>query len=162
MVLVEGSAIVVRKDAILENYQGGMGQFLFDIPNENTLSQDDYLMSFSFQNYHLAKAHYFYLAKQGLKITDFMPEVTFADAILWDQHFGPSHHPYWVRFSQEKIDSQHRVRIAQFDFEETNEYDTEKIRMGKIAVPKDWKYETSVTQMLPYERMNLYPSRLNH
>ena len=38
MVIVEGSCIVVRKEAILENYQGGMAQFLFDIPDSNTLS----------------------------------------------------------------------------------------------------------------------------
>ena len=38
MVIVEGSCIVVRKEAILENYQGGMSQFLFDLPDNNTVS----------------------------------------------------------------------------------------------------------------------------
>ena len=48
MVIVEGCCIVVRKEAILENYQGSMKQFMFDIPVKNTLSKDDYLMSISF------------------------------------------------------------------------------------------------------------------
>jgi hypothetical protein len=162
MVLVEGSAIVVRKSSIIENYQGGMPQFLFDIPDGKALSQDDYLMSVSFNNYHLAKKHYFYIAKQGLKITDFMPEITFADAVLWDQNFGPSLNTYWVRFLSEKIDSKNTVRIAQFDFEENDYYDTEKMRMAKIGVPMDWKYEKSVTKLLPFERLNFYKSHLNH
>ena len=50
MVIVEGSCIVVRKEAILENYLGGMAQFLFDIPDNNTLSQDDYLISIELSN----------------------------------------------------------------------------------------------------------------
>ena len=162
MVIVEGSCIVVRKEAILENYQGGMAQFLFDLPDENTLSQDDYLMSFSFTDYHQAKSHYFYIAKRGLKITDFMPEISYADAILFDQNFGPSHSAPWISFSYEKIDARNQVRIAQSDLEEDDYFETEEIRRAKIHVPKNWAYEKSKTQMLPFQRMNKFKSFLNH
>ena len=162
MVIVEGSAIVVRKNAILENYKGGMGQFLFDIPNNNTLSQDDYLMSFCFKDYHQAKAHYFYIAKQGLKITDFMPEITYADAILYDQNFGPSHYATWVDFSFEKIDSSHKIFIAQSSLEDEDYYLTENMRIANIGKPNNWKYEKSITQTFSHERMNVYRSLLNH
>jgi len=36
------------------------------------------------------------------------------------------------------------------------------MRRAKIAVPKNWAYEKSVTQMLSYERMNKFKSFLNH
>ena len=162
MVIVEGSCIVVRKEAILENYQGGMAQFLFDIPDNNTLSQDDYLMSFGFKDYHQAKSHYFLIAKKGLKITDFMPEISYADAILFDQNFGPSHHASWINFSYEKIDATNRVGIAHSIHEEDDYFDTESMRRAKIGVPKNWEYEKSVTQMLQYQRMNKFKSFLNH
>ncbi len=162
MVIVEGSCIVVRKEAILENYQGGMAQFLFDIPDNNTLSQDDYLMSFGFKDYHQAKSHYFLIAKKGLKITDFMPEISYADAILFDQNFGPSYPASWVSFSYEKVDAANRVCIAQSNEEEYDNFDTDNMRRAKIGVPNNWAYEKSVTQMLPYQRMNKFKSFLNH
>jgi len=162
MVIVEGSAIVVRKKAIFENYKGGMAQFLFDIPDDNTLCQDDYLMSFSFKEYHQAKSHYLYIAKQGLKITDFMPDISYADAILCDQIYGTSNYQSWVSFRFEKIDQNNKVRIAQFYDEDTDYNDTEKMTMAKIGVPKNWEYEKSMTQMLQYHRMNIYKSFLNH
>ena len=162
MVIVEGSCIVVRKEAILENYLGGMAQFLFDIPDNNTLSQDDFLMSFSFKDYHQAKSHYFFIAKKGLKITDFMPEISYADAILFDQNFGPSHHASWINFSYEKVDAANRVCIAQSNDEEYDNFDTDNMRRAKIGVPKNWAYEKSVTKMLSYERMNKFKSFLNH
>jgi hypothetical protein len=132
------------------------------VPNPNSLCEDDYLISFSFKNYHQAKGHYFYLAKQGLKITDFMPEIAFSDAVLWDQNFGPSTNPFWIKFAYEKINPSQRVRIAQFEFEDDERYETEKTRMSRIGLPKNWTYDQSITNMLPYERMNMYTSRLNH
>ena len=98
-VLIEGVCVLLKKGSIIERYQGGYGQFLFDLHDQSKCIESNDLLSISFNNHDEARNYLQFIAQKGLKImmiNEDNPHNT--DALLVDQVFGPSFRVYWLDF----------------------------------------------------------------
>lgn len=169
-VLIEGVCILLRKGSIIERYQGGYGQFIFDLNDRTRLCECNDLLSVSFDNHDLARAYLKFLVERGLKVmllNEVNPNNT--DAILVDQVFGPSFRVYWLDFihlssNPHKLKTQSKRRktgggenivIAASDQEVDEKEEARLIGWEKdeIAFPKDWKFKSSKSMNLEFLRM---------
>ena len=98
-VLIEGVCVLLKKGSVIERYQGGYGQFIFDLHDQSKLSESNDLISIGFNSHDEARNYLQFLAERGLKImlvNEDNPNNT--DAMLVDQVFGPSFRVYWLDF----------------------------------------------------------------
>ena len=178
-VLIEGVCVLLRRGAIIERYQGGYGQFLFDIQDQNKLSESNELLCIGFANHDEARSYLKFLVQRGLKImllNENNPNNT--DAILVDQVFGPSFRVYWLDFihlnanphsksrkkGKSKVGDDEHIVIAATEQELD---DKEAVRMlgwdkSEIAFPKNWEFKNSKSMDLEFLRMAENRSKLTH
>jgi len=98
-VLIEGVSVLLRKGSIHERYQGGYGQFLFDLNGYVSFTASNQLLCVAYKNHDEARALLQMLASKGLKIALINEEdPSKTDAVLVDQVFGPSIRVWWLDF----------------------------------------------------------------
>ena len=183
-VLIEGVCVLLKKGSVIERYQGGYGQFIFDLHDQSKLCESDGLLNVSFDNHAAARKYLEFLVHRGLKImllNEDNPNNT--DAMLVDQVFGPSFRVYWLDFihlnpnphskarqnnkrskTKSKVGDGESIVIAATD-EEVDE--KEEVRLhgwgrDEIAFPKDWEFKTSKSMDLEFMRMAENRSKLTH
>ena len=179
-VLIEGVCVLLKKGSVIERYQGGYGQFIFDLHDQSKLCESDGLLNVSFDNHAAARKYLEFLVHRGLKImllNEDNPNNT--DAMLVDQVFGPSFRVYWLDFihlnpnphskaraksKKPLVSDQEHIVIAATD-EEVDRKDEARIHgWGKeeIAFPKDWEFKKSKSMDLEFMRMAENRSKLTH
>ena len=177
-VLIEGVSVLLRKGSIHERYQGGYGQFLFDLNGYVSFTASNQLLCVAYKNHDEARALLQMLASKGLKIALINEEdPSKTDAVLVDQVFGPSIRVWWLDFiplvrprtsnakrAKKKHLPEESILIAA-TYEEVDEKEELRIKnwdQGEIAYPTDWKYENSKSLDLEFLRMAENRSYLNH
>ena len=179
-VLIEGVCVLLKKGSVIERYQGGYGQFIFDLHDQSKLSESNDLISIGFNSHDEARNYLQFLAERGLKImlvNEDNPNNT--DAMLVDQVFGPSFRVYWldfihlspntsnknkVRSKKQKLSDQEHIVIAATD-DEVESKDEAKVNgwsKEEIAFPKDWEFNKSKSMNLEFMRMAENRSKLTH
>lgn len=183
-VLIEGVCVLLKKGSVIERYQGGYSQFIFDLHDQNKLIKSNDLLSISFNSHEEARNYLQFIAQKGLKImmiNEDNPQKI--DAVLVDQVFGPSYRVYWLDFihlganpdskarqnnkrskTKSKVGDGESIVIAATD-EEVDE--KEEVRLhgwgrDEIAFPKDWEFKTSKSMNLEFMRMVENRSKLTH
>lgn len=181
-VLIEGVCILLKKGSVIEPYQGGYGQFLFDLHDQSKLIESNDLLSIGFNNHQEARSYLQFIAERGLKImmiNEDNPQNV--DALLVDQVFGPSFRVYWLDFihlspnsdsgtrkrnkaSKNKVGDRENIVIAATDREMDEKEEVRLHVWGKdeIAFPKDWEFKTSKSMDLEFMRMAENRSKLTH
>lgn len=171
-VLIEGVCVLLKKGSVIERYQGGYGQFIFDLHDRSKLSESNELISISFDNHQQARNYLQFLVQQGLKVmllNEDNPNNT--DALLVDQVFGPSFRVYWLDFihlspssniktrktraSKSKVGEYEEIVIAATEKELDEKEEARLLRWGKdeISFPKDWEFKKSKSMDLEFLRM---------
>ena len=179
-VLIEGVSVLLKKGSIIERYQGGYGQFLFDLHDRSKYSESNELISISFNNHEEARVYLKFLVERGLKIMLFNEDnPNNTDAMLVDQVFGPSFRVYWLDFihlspnpqskarrkaKKPKVSDDEHIVIAATDREVDDKDEIRQIGWGKdeIAFPKDWEFKKSKSMDLEFMRMAENRSKLTH
>lgn len=184
-VLIEGVCVLLKKGSIIERYQGGYGQFLFDLHDQSKMSESNELISIAFDDHEEARCYLQFLVQRGLKImllNEDNPNNT--DALLVDQVFGPSFRVYWLDFihlspnadskamqrnkrrgnAKNKVSNHENIVIAATDREMDEKEEIRLLRWGKeeIAFPKDWEFKSSKSMDLEFMRMAENRSKLTH
>jgi hypothetical protein len=183
-VLIEGVCVLLKKGSVIERYQGGYGQFIFDLHDRSKLIESNELLSLSFSNHEEARNYLKFIAQKGLKImmiNEDDPQST--DALLVDQIFGPSFRVYWLDFihlspnphsktrqnnkgsnAKNKVGSDERIVIAATDAEVDEKEEVRNLNWGRdeIAFPKDWEFKSSKSMDLEFMRMAENRSKLTH
>ena len=185
-VLIEGVCVLLKKGSVIERYQGGYGQFIFDLHDQNKLIESNDLLSISFNSHDEARNYLQFIAQKGLKImmiNENNPQN--ADALLVDQVFGPSFRVYWLDFihlganhhsktrqnskkqgskAKNKVGESERIVIAATDQELDEKEEIRLLSWGKdeIAFPKDWEFKSSKSMDLEFLRMAENRSKLTH
>ena len=185
-VLVEGVCVLLKKGSVIERYQGGFGQFIFDLRDRSKLSESNELISIGFNDHEEARNYLQFIAQKGLKImliNEDNPNNT--DAMLVDQVFGPSFRVYWLDFirlspnphrkarqnrskqgskTKNKVGDQEHIVIAatEQEVEEKEEARLHGWGRDEIAFPKDWEFKTSKSMDLEFMRMAENRSKLTH
>ena len=180
-ILIEGVCVLLKKGSVIERYQGGYGQFLFDLQDQNKLIESNELISIGFNNHEEARDYLQFIAQKGLKINEDDPHNT--DALLVDQVFGPSCRVYWLDFiylganphskarqnnkrskAKSKVGDGENIVIAATD-QEVDEKEEVRVHgwgRDEIAFPKDWEFKTSKSMDLEFMRMAENRSKLTH
>ena len=179
-VLIEGVCVLLKKGSVIERYQGGYGQFIFDLHDQSKLSESNDLISIGFNSHDEARNYLQFLAQRGLKImlvNEDNPNNT--DAMLVDQVFGPSFRVYWLDFihlspntsnknkvnsKKQKLSDQEYIVIAATD-DEVESKDEARVHgwsKEEIAFPKDWEFKKSKSMNLEFMRMAETRSKLTH
>ena len=179
-VLIEGVSVLLKKGSIIERYQGGYGQFLFDLHDRSKFSESNELISISFNNHEEARVYLKFLVERGLKIMLFNEDnPNNTDAMLVDQVFGPSFRVYWLDFihmspnpqskarkrtKKPKVGDDEHIVIAATDREVDDKDEIRQIGWVKdeIAFPKDWEFKKSKSMDLEFMRMAENRSKLTH
>jgi hypothetical protein len=183
-VLIEGVCVLLKKGSVIERYQGGYSQFLFDLHDQHRLIESNGLLSISFNRHDEARGYLQLLAKKGLKIiliNEDDPQN--ADALLVDQVFGPSFRVYWLDFihlspnpyskarqnnkrnnAKNKVGDKEHIVIAATDqeVEEKEEVRLHGWERDEIAFPKNWEFKSSKSMDLEFMRMAENRSKLAH
>ncbi|QWD63372.1 hypothetical protein [Polynucleobacter sp. MWH-UH2A] len=180
-VLIEGVCVLLKKGSIIERYQGGYGQFQFDLHDHSKLSESDELISISFDHHEQAREYLKFLVQRGLKVmllNEDNPNNT--DALLVDQVFGPSFRVYWLDFihllpnphskarknkrAKTKVGDHEEIVIATTEKELDEREEARLLRWGKdeISFPKDWEFKSSKSMDLEFMRMAENRSKLAH
>ena len=185
-VLIEGVCVLLKKGSIIERYEGGFGQFMFDLHDRSKLIESNDLLSISFNNHQEARSYLQFIAKRGLKImliNEDDPQNS--DALLVDQVFGPSFRVYWLDFihlganphskarqsskkpgskTKNKVGDDEHIVIAATDREMDEKEEVRLMSWGKdeIAFPKDWEFKSSKSMDLEFMRMAENRSKLAH
>ena len=168
-VLIEGVSVLLRKGPIHERYQGGYGQFLFDLNGYVSFTSSNQLLCVQYTNHDEARALLQMLASKGMKvalINEEDPRKT--DAVLVDQVFGASVPVYWLdliplvrprvikgKKGVKKEAPEESILIAA-TYDEIDEKEEQRIKnwdKGEIAYPLDWSYEKSKSLDLEFLRM---------
>ena len=185
-VLIEGVCVLLKKGSVMERYQGGYGQFVFDLHDRSNLIESNDLLSISFNNHQEARSYLQFIAERGLKIMmineDNPPN---ADALLVDQFFGPSFRVYWLDFihlganpnskarksrkkqagkTKNTVGDDEHIVIAATDREMDEKEEVRLMAWGKdeIAFPKDWEFKSSKSMDLEFMRMAENRRKLTH
>lgn len=186
-ILIEGVCVLLKKGSVIEHYQGGYGQFLFDLQDQNKLIESHELISISFNSHEDARDYLQFIANKGLKIMMINEDDPHnADALLVDQVFGPSFRVYWLdlirletnphskaresnkklnaKAVKAKVDDREHIVIAASDREVDDKEEARLHSWGKdeIAFPKDWEFKTSKSMDLEFMRMAENRSKLTH
>jgi hypothetical protein len=183
-VLIEGVCVLLKKGSVIERYQGGYGQFLFDLHDQSKLIESNQLLSMSFNNHEEARNYLQFIAQKGLKIIKINEDDPHnTDALLVDQVFGPSFRVYWLDFihlganphskvrqnnkrskTKSKVGDGESIVIAATDQEVDDKEEVRQHGWGRdeIAFPKDWEFKTSKSMDLEFMRMAEHRSKLTH
>jgi len=185
-VLIEGVCVLLKKGSVIERYQGGYGQFIFDLHDQSKLIESNDLLSISFNSHDEARNYLQFIAQKGLKImmiNEDNPQN--ADALLVDQVFGPSFRVYWLDFihlganphsksrqssnkqgskTKNKVGDGEHIVIAATDQELDEKEEVRNLNWGRdeIAFPKDWEFKSSRSMDLEFMRMAENRSMLTH
>jgi len=185
-VLIEGVCVLLKKGSVIERYQGGYGQFIFDLHDQNKLIESNDLLSISFNSHDEARNYLQFIAQKGLKImmiNEDNPQN--ADALLVDQVFGPSFRVYWLDFihlganphskfrqnskkqgskTKNKVGDDEHIVIAATDQELDEKEEVRNLNWGRdeIAFPRDWEFKSSKSMDLEFMRMAENRSKLTH
>ena len=185
-VLIEGVCVLLKKGSVIERYQGGYGQFIFDLHDQSKLIESNDLLSIGFNSHQEARSYLQFIAERGLKImmiNEDNPQN--ADALLVDQVFGPSFRVYWLDFihlganphskarkrrnkqaskAKNKASDDEHIVIAATDREMDEKEEVRLMAWGKdeIAFPKDWEFKSSKSMDLEFMRMAENRSKLTH
>ena len=181
-VLIEGVSVLLKKGSVIERYQGGYGQFQFDLHDQSKISESNELISIGFDNHEEARGYLKFLVQRGLKVmllNEDNPNNT--DAMLVDQVFGPSFRVYWLDFihlspnphskksnkqkkGNSKLHDQETIVIAATEKELDDKEEIRLMRWDKneISFPKDWEFKTSKSMDLEFMRMAENRSKLTH
>jgi len=183
-ILIEGVCVLLKKGSVIERYQGGYGQFIFDLQDQSKLIECNDLISIGFNCHEEARSYLQFLAQQGLKIMMINEENPHnADALLVDQVFGPSFRVYWLDFihlnpnphsnarqinkrdkTKNKVGDKEHIVIAATDQEVDDKEEARLHGWGReeIAFPKDWEFKSSKSMDLEFMRMAENRSKLTH
>lgn len=138
-VLVEAMSLVVRMDAINEQYVGGLEAFIAGI-HSATVCMDGELLRVGFLSLAEADANIHRLEAGGLQyLQDGAPR----DMILVDQLRGPSAPCDWLEVGQMQIAPGQTVTAARL-------VDSQ---VGTLFTPEGWRYEQSHSKALGAGRM---------
>lgn len=181
-VLIEGVCVLLKRGSVIERYQGGYGQFIFDLQDRSRLWESEGLLSVGFENHASARKYLEFLVQRGLKImliNEENPNNT--DAMLVDQVFGPSFRVYWLDFihlspnSNSKQNSRSKSKRPQLrnqeniviaaTFDEVDSNDEARMSgwdKSDIAFPMDWEFKRSKSMDLEFMRMAENRSKLTH
>ena len=179
-VLIEGVCVLLKKGAIHQRYQGGYGQFIFDLVDQSKLWSSNELLSIRFDDHAAARQYLAFVAAKGLKVIQVNEEDPHnTDALLVDQIFGPSFKVYWFNFlrvkpleDEKKVprsknnpnkDFERLVLVATDDeMEAIDEVRRQCWKRDEITFPKDWEFTQSQTMDLDFMRMSENRSWLDH
>jgi hypothetical protein len=164
-VMIEGVSVVISFEAVLLKYKGGLGQFLFEIPNVKNYCVDGKLARVKFETHDEAKFYMSQLATAGLKIAPFtIDEPYWSDAVLVDQAFGPNHMVYWFNFGRKLIKDDTFITFVWHSDEDDEDHSRRRALWAKdnLIFPKDWKLEKSDTRNLDFLRMSEIRSVFDH
>jgi hypothetical protein len=179
-VLIEGVCVLLKKGAIHQRYQGGYGQFIFDLVDQSKLWSSNELLSIRFDDHAAARKYLAFVAAKGLKVIQINEEDPHnTDALLVDQIFGPSFKVYWLNFLRVKPSDDERkvprskknpnkdfellVLVATDDeMEAIDEVRRQCWKKDEITFPKDWEFTQSQTMDLDFMRMSENRSYLDH
>ncbi len=179
-VLIEGVCVLLKKGAIHQRYQGGYGQFIFDLVDQSKFWSSNELLSIRFDTHAEARQYLAFVAAKGLKVIQINEEDPHStDALLVDQIFGPSFKVYWLNFLRVRpLDDEQKVPISKKnpnkDFERlvlvATDDEMEAIdevrrqcwKKDEITFPKDWEFTQSQTMDLDFMRMSENRSWLDH
>ena len=179
-VLIEGVCVLLKKGAIHQRYQGGYGQFIFDLVDQSKLWSSNELLSIRFDDHAAARQYLEFVAAKGLKVIQINEEDPHnTDALLVDQIFGPSFKVYWLKFlrawpvAEEQKPSRskkspkpnfERLAIVATDdeMEAIEEVRRQCWKRDEITFPKDWEFTQSQTMDLDFMRMSENRSYLDH
>jgi hypothetical protein len=185
-VLIEGVCVLLKKGSVIERYQGGYGQFIFDLHDQSKLIESNNLLSIRFNTHNEARNYLQFIAQKGLNImmiNEDNPQNV--DALLVDQVFGPSIRVYWLDFihlganphskarqsskkqsskTKNKVGDDEHIVIAATDQEVDEKEEIRLNSWGKeeIAFPKDWEFKSSKSMDLEFMRMAENRSKLTH
>ena len=183
-VLIEGVCILLKKGSIMGRYQGGYGQFIFDLHDRSKLIESNDLLSISFDSHAEARGYLHFIAGKGLKIMLINEDNSHnADALLVDQVFGPSFRVYWLDFihlspnlhsktrqnnkrnkTKNKVGDRENIVIAATDQEVDEKEEVRLHGWGRddISFPKNWQFKNSKSMDLEFMRMAENRSKLTH
>ena len=164
-IMIEGVSVVINFESVLLKYKGGLGQFLFEIPNVKNYCVDGKLARVKFETHDEANFYLSHLAVSGLKIVPFTSDEPFwSDAVLVDQAFGPSHVVYWFNLGRKLLKGDLNVMIAWHNDEDDEDHSRRKALWAKdnLIFPKNWKLEKSDAINLDFMRMSEHQSILDH
>ena len=143
-VLIEALSVIVRCDAIVDRYQGGMEAFMNSIPN-CTVCADSKLVRIGFMMPDDARQYVTLLEKGGLIFTQDNKAV---DIVIFDQITGSLASCDWVECAEVSIAGGAKIIAAWFDngsgvFSKSN---CESGDTDGVAVPKGWEYIGSMSE----------------
>lgn len=185
-VLIEGVCVLLKKGSVIERYQGGYGQFLFDLEDQSKLIESNELLSISFNKHQEARGYLQFIAQKGLKVMLINEDDPHnSDALLVDQVFGPSFRVYWLDFihlganphskarqgkskqgskTKNKVGDDEHIVIAATEREMDEKGEVRLMAWGReeIAFPKDWEFKSSKSMDLEFMRMAENRSKLTH
>lgn len=147
-VLIEGISIVIRCDAILKNYYGGLAKFTSTTPNQ-TLRADGILAGISFMRPEDARSYVDHLEEHGLK---HLGEGEAVDLVIVDQFTGIHGLCSWGEFgfSDWNNDPQKPIAVCM----------EKGSRVQKIVVPNGWSFDSSLSAHGKFVRDGGFPETL--
>jgi len=182
-VLIEGVCILLKKGFIIERYQGGYSQFIFDLEDQSKIADCDELLCLNFNNHEEARHYLKFLSLRGMKIILPNEENPFnTDAVLVDQVFGPSIRLSWLDFifinlnslsDKNKKDMQVKkikavdvcsivIAASDQELEKKEETKVQGWARSEVSFPKDWEFKKSKSMDLEFMRMAENRSKLLH
>ena len=146
-VLVEGTSVIVRRDAIESKYDGGWDTFVDNVPNA-TLCADDEITRVGFMGPADVEAFVRHLERMGLQ---FVQGGKAIDLAIADQQEGLITECGWLEFAKIGYRDQGKISTCWF-------FDSPRIVPGihlrgrsmDIATPAGWKFEDSLSQKFQF------------
>ena len=136
-VLVEGISVIVRNETLDEKYPGGTGAYSLHIPNR-TFCTDGVLTRVGFMAPIDVGFWVRLLQARGLLWAD--AEKRFRDIAVVDQLAGPTSTCNWLVYERQ--------------FDGPNYAWLSGTEPGELAVPRDWRYEESLSKDFVYTPKN--------
>lgn len=137
-VLVEALSVVVRCEAVVKKFSGGVDAFMATIPNE-TLCSDGELVCVSFMVPKDVQTYVEYLTSNGLTFKELDKAV---DIVVIDQQRGMTTFCDWGEFGETDWENNPDQSISVCCAIPT--------KRNNVVVPENWTYENSLSANYKY------------
>jgi hypothetical protein len=147
-VLIEGISVVIRVEAIVQSYKGGLEAFSQEVPN-GTLRADGELASITFMTPEDARSYVSHLEKRGLRYRDKSGAL---DLVVVDQITGLCAPCDWVSFGSTHWNNEpdKPVAVCARNLELTQ----------RTVVPNGWNFNNSLSARQRFIKSDNLPSNL--
>lgn len=147
-VLVEGLTVVMRCEAIVKKFTGGVDAFKASLPN-STLCSDGEIACVNFMVPVDVQSYIEHLTENGLTYKDDGKSI---DIVVVDQTRGPTTLCDWVDFGEANWNNDPKCPISLCCAKET--------KLNQIVVPEGWNYESSLSANHKYVEGESIPDNL--